>query len=60
MQVTVKGASDVVTNLTSIDLDPVNLDGLKSNKTWNISLPEMENASVDPDSVDISAVVEKE
>lgn len=59
-QVTVKGAADVVTNLTGIDVTPVNVDGLTTNKTFHVTLPEMETVSLEPETIDVSVSIEKE
>lgn len=59
-QVTVKGTSDAIAALTSIELDPVNIDGLKRDKSWQIVVPTLENAYIEPETVGVSVSVEKE
>lgn len=58
--VDVKGPASLVTDLTSIDLQPIDIDGLHDDKTWTVTVPPITGVDIEPSDVDVSLTVEKE
>lgn len=57
--VEVRGSMDAINSLNHINLMPVSVDGLDTDKEWKVSVPPVDGIAVKPDMVTISIAVEK-
>lgn len=60
MSVDVKGTATAVNDLTSIDLPPVDIDGLSNDTSWTVTVPPMAGVDIEPEEVKVSLTVESE
>lgn len=56
--VTVKGDAAILKNLSRIDLPPIDISGLKQDKTWKIIVSPVNGVVFDPDTIEVAVDVE--